>query len=105
MSVLGWEIIPTSGVRSTAQQQALYAQGRTTPGPIVTYADGVEKRSNHQVRADGYGHAIDFCFLVEGKPSWNLALPWRLVGEAGKALGLEWGGDWKRPDRPHLELP
>lgn len=102
--VLGLTIIPTSGLRSLAEQQALYAQGRTAPGPIVTYADGVKKRSNHQAHPDGWGHALDFCFLLDGKPSWNLALPWKLIGEMAKSLGLKWGGDWKRPDRPHIEL-
>lgn len=29
---------------------------------------------------------------------------YRQAGEIGKSLGLEWGGDWKRPDFDHLEL-
>ena len=36
MDVLGFPMMVTEGLRSTARQQELYAQGRTTPGHIVT---------------------------------------------------------------------
>lgn len=106
MGALGFPMLITDGVRTTAQQARLYAKGRTAPGPIVTYADGIKKTSNHQPKADGYGHALDLCFLVDGKPSWDSALPWKLYGEMAKSQGLRWGGDWKSPliDRPHIEL-
>jgi len=114
---LGFPMLVTDGVRTAAEQAALYAQGRTVPGPdvspsrpmgrTVTNSDGVRKPSNHQVKADGFGHAVDLCFLVDGKPSWDDALPWYLYGAMAKALGLEWGGAWrsKLVDRPHIELP
>lgn len=105
MADLGYPMLVTDGVRTTEEQQALYAQGRTKPGPVVTNADGVTHRSNHQLHADGCGHAVDCCFLLNGKPSWDPHLPWRLYGEAAKALGCRWGGDWTHPDRPHIELP
>ena len=104
MRVLGFEMMVTDGVRTQAQQQVLYAKGRAAPGPRVTNADGVRVRSNHQTHADGLGHAVDCCFVVDGRPSWDDALPWELYGEAAKALGLRWGGDWKTPDRPHVEM-
>ena len=105
MRELGFVMVVTDGLRTTEQQVALYAQGRTAPGDIVTQADGVLRRSNHQLHEDGYGHAVDMCFLVAGAPSWADRHPWRAYGEMAKALGLTWGGDWKTPDRPHLELP
>lgn len=107
MTVLGFPMIVTDGVRTTAQQQALYAKGRTAPGKKVTNVDGVTKKSNHQPKDDGYGHAVDCCFLDErGKPSWDDAHPWRLYGEMAVALGLTWGGNWKTlVDKPHIELP
>lgn len=105
MEALGFPMIVTSTVRTTDQQQALYAKGRTTPGPIVTNADGVIKTSNHQAKADGWGHAVDCAFLINGTPSWDLRLPWATYGACGKALGLQWGGDWNSlVDLPHLEL-
>lgn len=98
MDDLGHPMIVTDGFRTTEQQQTLYAQGRTSPGKIVTYADGVVNKSNHQS-----GRAVDCCFLVDGKPSWDERLPWSLYGRIAKENGLKWGGDWKKPDKPHIE--
>lgn len=100
----------TSGVRSTAQQQALYAQGRTKPGAIVTKADGVKNKSNHQAKSDGYGHAIDLCPYVNGKLDWNTVANFKIIAAhikaTAKCMGIviNWGGDWKFLDLPHFEL-
>jgi peptidoglycan L-alanyl-D-glutamate endopeptidase CwlK len=102
---LGYDLIVTDGLRTTEQQVRLYAQGRTSPGKIVTFCDGVRKKSNHQAKPDGFGHAVDMCFRINGQPSWDDSLPWRLLGEMAKATGCKWGGDWETPDRPHIELP
>jgi peptidoglycan L-alanyl-D-glutamate endopeptidase CwlK len=111
MSVLSHPMMVTDGVRTLAQQQALYRIGRTKPGKIVTYADGIRKRSNHQARENGYGYAVDCCFLVDidgdgpDDPSWSEKHPWNLYGEMAKALGLIWGGSWTTlVDRPHIEM-
>lgn len=107
MRALGFPMIVTDGVRTVEQQQALYAQGRTAAGNVVTNVDGIKVRSNHQPHEDGWGHAVDMTFLdKDGRPTWNGPLPWNLYGEMAKALGLRWGGDWKALiDRPHVELP
>jgi peptidoglycan L-alanyl-D-glutamate endopeptidase CwlK len=106
MTYLGHQMMVTDGVRTLAQQKALFAQGRTAPGKIVTNADGINAKSNHQVKADGFGHAVDMCFVVNGIPSWGTQHPWRLYGEMAKSQGLKWGGDWVRlTDMPHIELP
>lgn len=107
MDALGFTMRVTDGLRTTEQQQELYAQGRTKPGKKVTNADGVVTRSNHQAYGDGFGHAVDCCFLDDhGVPTWREDFPWRCYGETGKAVGLKWGGDWNSPhDLPHLELP
>ena len=116
MEAMGHPMIVTDGVRTEEEQAALYAQGRTTPGPnvrkgkplgdTVTNADGVRERSNHQLHADGCGHAVDCTFLgTDGKPRWDVNDPWAAYGACAKAQGLAWGGDWKaRKDRPHVEL-
>lgn len=101
---LGAELMVTDGVRTEEQQAALYSKGRSTPGAIVTNADGVRKRSNHQTHADGLGHAVDLCFVVDGKPSWDTSLPWDLIGAMARQQCLTWGGDWKMRDQCHLEL-
>lgn len=105
MAALGFPMILTQGLRTNAQQEALYAQGRTAPGPVVTRDDGEIHKSPHQEQSDGFGHAVDCAFLVNGQASWDLHLPWATYGACGKALGFKWGGDWITfPDRPHLEL-
>lgn len=106
MDALGFRMMVTDGVRTTAKQQALYAQGRTAPGAIVTNTDGVIKKSNHQPKADGLGHAVDMAFVVNGLPSWDPSLPWFLYGAMVRSLGLRWGGDWTSGlvDKPHMEL-
>ena len=108
MRAAGHPMRVCQGLRTVAMQAALYQQGRTVPGKRVTNADGVRKLSNHQAKEDGpyrgYGCAVDCCFAT-GDP-FGEAQPWRLYGEAVRAEGLVWGGDWVRfVDRPHAELP
>lgn len=106
MSYLGHQLMVTDGVRTLHRQQELYAQGCTAPGRVVTNADGIRTKSNHQAKDDGWGHAVDCCFLRDGKPSWADDHPWRLYGELAKAQGLKWGGDWTGlVDKPHIEMP
>lgn len=105
MEALGFPMIVTDTVRTVQEQQALYAQGRTAPGLKVTNADGILKKSNHQLHDDGLGHAVDCCFLVKGKASWDTRMPWKLYGAMAEALGLHWGGSWKAlTDLPHIEV-
>ena len=100
----------TSGVRTTAEQKALYAQGRTTKGSIVTNADGVKNKSNHQAKSDGYGHAIDFCPYVNSKLDWNNQANFKIIAThiiaTAKCMGVkvESGMNWKFVDLPHIEL-
>ena len=88
-------------VRSVAEQDALYAQGRTKPGGIVTNAKGSTYHSMHQ-----WGVAFDF-YRNDGKGAYNEANGFfKEVGALSKTLGLEWGGDWKSfQDQPHIQLP
>lgn len=102
----------TDGVRTQAQQQALYLKGRSKPGSIVTNADGVVKKSNHQPKADGYGHAVDLYPFVNGALDFNdkgghLRVIAAHIKATAKCMGVrvEWGGDWKSLiDKPHFEL-
>ena len=104
MAEIGHPVRVAQGLRTQLQQAALYAKGRTEKGPKVTNCDGYVKKSNHQSKADGYGHAVDLCF-VSPEP-FAEEHPWAEMGARAKALGLEWGGDWTSfPDRPHVELP
>lgn len=95
--------------RSVAEQDALYAQGRSTRGAIVTNCKGSTYSSQHQ-----WGIACDFFldFDVDGDGAKaddafnNATRGFEKVGAIAKSLGLGWGGDWTSPvDRPHLYLP
>ncbi|HEU4888864.1 MAG TPA: M15 family metallopeptidase [Thermoanaerobaculia bacterium] len=87
-----------SGNRTYAEQDAIYAQGRTTPGKIVTNAKGGQ--SNHN-----FAIAWDIGIFVKGKylpesPFYKAAATVALAA----TVGVEWGGHWKKPDRPHYQL-
>ena len=101
----GLDLVITQGVRSTAQQQALYAQGRYKPGKIVTNCDGLVRVSNHQPKADGYGYAVDVAWRnAHGEIEWTG--PWETMMTLAESFGLVAGGRWVTfPNRPHLELP
>lgn len=104
----GIPIVITQGMRTIAEQNALYAQGRTKKGPIVTNARGGSSYHN-------YGLAIDFALLLpDGKTvSWDMnrdvnndkISDWQEVAREAKQLGFEWGGDWTSfKDYPHLQM-
>lgn len=104
---LGHPMFVSSGFRTLEEQQTLYALGRTRPGKIVTYADGVRVPSDHQ-----RGRAVDCAFLVDAdhdgnvdEGSWDGQHPWTLYGHVARTLGLKWGGDWVRfKDPGHIYL-
>ena len=95
-------------LRTVAEQDALYAKGRTAPGSIVTNAKGKSYSSMHQ-----WGVAFDFYLKMDidgdrktSDDAYNNATQaFNKVGAIGKKLGLEWGGDRKSiKDLPHLQL-
>lgn len=103
----GLKIATSETYRTVEEQNALYAQGRTTPGKIVTNAQGSSYSSYHQ-----WGTAFDF-YMNDGLGAFSYTsngkervADFNAVGAIGKSLGLEWGGDWKSPiDKPHFQLP
>lgn len=94
---LGIEIKLISGLRTYAQQDALFAQGRTKPGNRVTNAKGGE--SNHN-----FGIAFDIG-VFNGKDYLPESAAYDAVGAIGIEIGLEWGGNWRTiKDKPHYQL-
>jgi peptidoglycan L-alanyl-D-glutamate endopeptidase CwlK len=94
------------GNRTQAQQDALYAQGRTRRGLIVTWT----RKSNHIG-----GSAIDFAPLHAGKVNWDekkfppekyyppIAA---VIKQAAVELGIpvQWGFDLWKKDWGHVQL-
>ena len=102
-SLSGLAILVTQGVRTWEEQDALFARGRTVPplgaSHIVTKARGGQSYHN-------FGLAFDIIVLDSmGKTDWNTSHPgWKRAAEAGRSVGLEWGGDWKGfKDIPHFQ--
>ena len=84
----GIDILITSTWRDNESQNALFAQGRTKPGKIVTNARGGSSFHNYKL-------AFDFVPIVNGKAQWNDLATFKRAGAIGKRLGLDWAGDWK----------
>lgn len=94
----GLPVLITDGMRTKAEQDALYAQGRTAAGQIVTNVAYPNSMHN-------WGVAMDFCRNVRGKEYDDSDSFFARVASIAKAYGMEWGGDWKTfPDKPHLQL-
>lgn len=99
----GYDVIIDQTLRTYAEQDALYAQGRTTPGPIVTHAKGGESWHN-------FGRAFDAVPLRldgSGRIWWDAPYGvWLKLGQIGEVIGLTWGGRWPHPktDIDHWEL-
>ena len=106
------DFLVLEGVRTPQRQRELYAQGRTKPGPKVTWT----LKSNHFVKADGFGHAVDLCpFPVDWTDLKKFDAISRAMFAAAAELGvrIRWGADWDRDgkprergesDSPHFEL-
>lgn len=89
----------TSGTRTFAEQDALFAQR-----PKVTNARG--GFSNHN-----FGIAIDITIFKGSTDPEQAKTPvfesplYKVIGALGTDLGLEWGGNWKTiVDEPHFQL-
>lgn len=111
ISTVDFKVI--EGVRTPARQKELYAQGRTKPGPKVTWT----LNSNHFVNPKtGRGHAVD---LLVAPYDWKEGPQWQAMADAmfeasrQVKVPIRWGKDWDRDgkpgekgetDSPHFEL-
>jgi len=92
--------------RDNAEQDALYAIGRTLPGKIVTNARAGE--SAHNPDENDHAHAYDCCPMIHGKPMWDGSHPsWRIVIARGEEAGLVASARWtgKLRETAHFQDP
>lgn len=93
----GIDVLVTSTYRDAESQNAIYAQGRTTPGKIVTNAKAGQSWHNYRL-------AFDVVPIVNGKAMWNDLRTFKRLGQIGKSVGLEWAGDWVSfKEYPHFQ--
>jgi peptidoglycan L-alanyl-D-glutamate endopeptidase CwlK len=100
LSLQGIDVEVSQGLRTWPEQEALYAQGRTSPGPIVTNAS--PEKSWHT-----FACAFDFDIVTtDGGLDWTGNSPaWNSVISAGESLGLYSGAEFRTfPDKPHFQL-
>ncbi|MGE7600994.1 peptidoglycan-binding protein [Peribacillus sp. NPDC097675] len=94
-------VLITSGYRSFAEQNKLFAQGRTDKSkPIVTNARAGESLHN-------YGLALDYVIVSDDgrRAIWTVNNKWKRVAAIAKSLGFAWGGDFSSfLDYPHLQM-
>lgn len=111
----------TEGHRSGEEQNKLYAIGRRgVPGErVVTYA-----RAGQSLHNVWLSQAVDIMVMVKGR-EWDeelydavavvIKLEWSKMQAEGLTKEtlpdgqtitwrLEWGGDWKKKDRPHWQV-
>lgn len=115
--VAGDRVIITYTLRTKREQAALYAQGREKDinkvnalRHAVGMPDLVGGQNDHPVTwtmrsMHLFGVAVDFVPIdAYNKPKWNDIEAFKRVGAIAKSLGFEWGGDWKKPDMPHIQF-
>jgi peptidoglycan L-alanyl-D-glutamate endopeptidase CwlK len=94
----GIKVIITSTYRDNESQDALYAQGRTTKGNIVTNARGGQSYHNYRI-------AFDFAPIVDNHIPWKDIKLFTKCGEIGETIGLSWAGRWiSFKEVAHLQL-
>ena len=104
------------GHRALERQRKLYAKGRTEPGDIVTYVDGVSELSKHNYTPS---KGIDIYAWVNGKAVWKgkyMAYLAGVIMSCAKELkvNLVWGANWDNDgqlyddqnfiDAPHYQI-
>lgn len=118
----GYDVLITCTWRSSQEQDVLFAQGRTTPGRVVTQARGGESDHNYvsPITKIPASLAFDFVPLRNGKLVWgtsgdgidddpsddqkdDLEL-WQRCAAVAKEFGLVWYGEPGSPFREFAHL-
>ena len=117
----GLDVLITCTYRSRAEQDELYAQGRTKPGKIVTNAKGGQSSHNFTMGGKPASLAFDIVPLRHGKPVWGVTGDgmddnptdddrddlelWQRIREVAETAGLASASRWKTMrEWPHFEI-
>lgn len=105
----------TETLRTKETQAAYYAQGRKPLKevnelrkiaglPPITEEDNKKRVTWTLESPHMYGLAIDFVIIKNNAPDWNDINSYTKAGTIAESLGLEWGGRWRTPDYPHIQM-
>lgn len=99
----GWEAKPICTLRSTEEQQELWSHGRSKPGPIVTWVDGVTKLGAHNPipGQKPEARALDVGIFIKGEYMTQSSY-YRPLQTIVPKYGLKSG--WSFGDPPHIEI-
>jgi peptidoglycan L-alanyl-D-glutamate endopeptidase CwlK len=99
------------GYRTVDEQKKLFKKGRTEPGEIVTYADGILKLSKHNyypsMAVDVAPYPIDWTNKRRFRELGELVLDVaEMLYDSHKITNkINWGGKWKPfVDLPHYQI-
>jgi len=106
LAAAGIEYVVSSTLRPLAEQERLYAQGRTTPGKIVTRAKPGSSAHNYGLALDAYP-LLHGKLCIAGPDGDEVSDPiWQQYGALARHCGLEWGGDFVSfAEGPHVQMP
>lgn len=96
--------------RSVSDQNKAYAVGRDASGKrvgkILTNAKGGQSPHNFTIDGKPASKAFDwFIQRPNGTANWDANSPeWKAAVAIGKAMGLEWGGDFSWHDNDHFQI-
>lgn len=106
----------TQAYRSGLEQAALYAQGRESRAQVNALRKaagmcplGLTNRKVTNANRGQSNHEKGIAFDIVPMKLHDRLLPnwgspnWKKLGEIGETLGLQWGGRWRKPDRPHFQ--
>ena len=110
-----YEFQITHDFRTIAEQQNLYAKGRTEAGIKVTNCDGITLKSEHNYWPS---RAVDIAVFLddEKRLTWDekyykevgrhiLSVADSLYLDKTVKIQLDWGGSWKKfKDYPHFQI-
>ena len=121
MEITTMDFMVLEGERTKEQAYVNWGKGRTVrqlaaKGVPAKYAQPKLAKvtwlsdplnSKHIKQKDGYAHAIDLCpypISWEDIPAFQKL--GKIIKQAAKDVNvkIEWGGDWSKPDYPHVQI-